>query len=141
MGRLRPTTTTSTNTTPRLQRREWTEFHFIWNMKTPYFSDKRVRQAMSYAFDYDEMLEHDLPRPVSSQVAARFIPRLGAFPRTAPQPYKQDLDKAEDLLDEAGWTDSDGDGIRDKEINGRRVPFEFTLMTFQIGNRHPDALR
>ena len=26
---------------------EWTEFHFVWNMKTPYFSDNRVRQAMS----------------------------------------------------------------------------------------------
>ena len=35
---------------------EWTEFHFIWNLETPYFSDKRVRQAMSYAFDYEEML-------------------------------------------------------------------------------------
>ena len=37
------------------------------------------------------------------------------FPKNGPQPYQQDLDKAEDLLDEAGWTDSDGDGIRDKE--------------------------
>ncbi|MDA1180136.1 MAG: ABC transporter substrate-binding protein, partial [Planctomycetota bacterium] len=29
---------------------EWVNFHFIWNCKSPYFSDKRVRQAMSYAF-------------------------------------------------------------------------------------------
>ena len=26
---------------------EWTEFHFDWNCKSPFFSDKRVRQAMS----------------------------------------------------------------------------------------------
>ena len=91
----------------------------------------RVRQAMSYAFDYDEMLEHDLLRPVPASAADRSIPTSWMFPKNGPQPYQQDLDKAEDLLDEAGWTDSDGDGIRDKEINGRRVPFEFTLLTYQ----------
>jgi peptide/nickel transport system substrate-binding protein len=40
------------------------------------------------------------------------------------------------LLDEAGWIDTDGDGIRDKEINGRSVPFEFTLM---VSNK-PDRI-
>src|SRR5690606_8415221 len=43
----------------------------------------------------------------------------------------QDLDLAEKLLDEAGWTDSDGDGIRDKLIDGKRVPFEFTILVSQ----------
>jgi len=109
---------------------EWAEFHLTWNMRTSYFSDKRVRQAMSYAFDYDEFLNnigHGLYLPCQGT----FNPTAWCFPKNGPQPYKQDLDKAEDLLDAAGWTDSDGDGIRDKEINGRRVPFEFTLMTFQ----------
>ena len=109
---------------------EWTEFHFTWNMKSPYFQDKRVRQAMSYAFDYDELLKkilHDLYQPCQGT----FHPKSWYFPKNGPQPYKQDLDKAEDLLDAAGWTDRDGDGIRDKEINGRRVPFEFTMLTYQ----------
>jgi len=109
---------------------EWTEFHFTWNMKTPYFADKRVRQAMSYAFDYDEFLNkilHGLYQPC----VGTFHPTSWYFPKNGPKPYQQDLDKAEDLLDEAGWTDSDGDGIRDKEINGRRVPFKFTLLTYQ----------
>jgi peptide/nickel transport system substrate-binding protein len=109
---------------------EWSEFHLTWNMRTPYFSDKRVRQAMSYAFDYDEFLNkitHGMYQPCRGT----FNPAAWYFPKNGPQPYKQDLDKAEDLLDAAGWTDSDGDGLRDKEINGRRVPFEFTLMTFQ----------
>jgi peptide/nickel transport system substrate-binding protein len=57
---------------------------------------------------------------------------MWAFPKEgAPAPYRQDLDKAEDLLDAAGWKDSDGDGIRDKLIDGRRVPFEFTMLTYQ----------
>lgn len=109
---------------------EWTEFHFTWNLKSPIFQDKRVRQAMSWAFDYDELLKkilHGLYQPCQGT----FHPGAWYFPKNGPQPYHQDLDKAEDLLDEAGWTDSDGDGIRDKEINGRRVPFEFTLLTYQ----------
>lgn len=109
---------------------EWTEFHFNWNMKTPWFSDKRVRQAMSYAFDYDEYLNkilHGLYQPC----VGTFHPTSWYFPKGGLKPYQQDLDKAEDLLDEAGWTDSDGDGVRDKEINGRRVPFEFTMITYQ----------
>ncbi len=53
------------------------------------------------------------------------------FPKNPPELMKQNLDKAEDLLEEAGWTDSDGDGVRDKEINGQLVPFEFQLMTSQ----------
>jgi peptide/nickel transport system substrate-binding protein len=113
---------------------EWTSFHFCWNNNTPYFKDKRVRQAMSYAFDYDEMLNtiyYGLYDPCSGP----FHPHWWPFPKAAPQPYKQDLDKAEDLLDQAGWTDSDGDGIRDKMISGRRVPFEFTLRCAQFDDR------
>lgn len=109
---------------------EWTEFHFVWNVKSPFFSDVRVRQAMSWAFDYHEFLHtinHDLYQPCRGT----FYPTSWMFPKDGPAPYHQDLDKSEDLLDEAGWTDSDGDGIRDKVIDGRRVPFEFTLNTYQ----------
>lgn len=35
---------------------EWLYFYFGYNMKTPFFSDVRVRKAMSYAMDHDEML-------------------------------------------------------------------------------------
>lgn len=109
---------------------EWTEFHFVWNTKTPYFSDVRVRTAMSWAYDYDELL-NTICRGLYQPCQGPYHPTNWAFPKDAPEPYHQDLDKAEDLLDEAGWTDSDGDGIRDKEINGRLVPFEFTLNTYQ----------
>jgi peptide/nickel transport system substrate-binding protein len=109
---------------------EWTEFHFEWNLKSPFFSDKRVRQAMSYAFDYHEFL-HTISHDVYQPCAGMFHPDSWMFPKSGgPKPYEQDLDKAEDLLDQAGWKDSDGDGIRDKEIDGKRVPFKFTLYTY-----------
>jgi peptide/nickel transport system substrate-binding protein len=113
---------------------EWTTFQIIWNIGTPYFSDKRVRQAMSYAFDYEEML-NTIYYGLYDQGLGTFNPGAWMFPKNGPQPYQQDLDKAEELLDAAGWTDSDGDGIRDKEIDGRRIPFEFTLLCSQFEDR------
>ena len=110
---------------------EWVYFYFCWNTdpaKTPFFSDVRVRKAMSHAFNYKEMLDKLL--------YGLYEPSNGEYHSTSPyypadhvpEPYKQDLDKAEELLDEAGWTDSDGDGIRDKMIAGRRVRFDFRIL-------------
>jgi peptide/nickel transport system substrate-binding protein len=42
---------------------------------------------------------------------------------------------AEALLDEAGWVDRDNDGIRDKEIDGTLVPFEFSMLVNQQPHR------
>lgn len=36
---------------------EWTEFHFLWNCQDPLFNDPNVRKAMSYAVDYEELIE------------------------------------------------------------------------------------
>jgi peptide/nickel transport system substrate-binding protein len=109
---------------------EWTEFHITWNMKSPFFQDKRVRQAMSWTMDYNEML-NTICQKLYDPCQGPYHPTAWFFPKDSPKPYHQDLKRAQELLDEAGWTDSDGDGIRDKEIDGRRVRFEFELLTYQ----------
>lgn len=106
---------------------QWVSFHFVWNTETPFFSDKRVRQAMSYAFDHDEMLDK-LFYGLYEPAVGPFHPTAWMAPKKGLEPYKQDLDKAEDLLDEAGWVDSDGDGIRDKRVDGKKLDFEFTML-------------
>jgi peptide/nickel transport system substrate-binding protein len=109
---------------------EWVNFHFGWNIETPFFADRRVRRAMSYAFDHDDMLEklcYGLYKPA----AGNFPDDSWMAPKKKLEPYRQDLDKAEALLDEAGWIDHDNDGIRDKQIDGRLVPFEFSILTSQ----------
>jgi peptide/nickel transport system substrate-binding protein len=112
---------------------EWSELHFLWNLKRPYFSDKRVRTAMSHAFDHDEMLDnlfYGLYEPSSGV----FHKSAWMAPKKMPQRYQRNLDKAEELLDAAGWGDTDADGIRDKEIEGKLVPFEFELLTSTTPN-------
>jgi peptide/nickel transport system substrate-binding protein len=109
---------------------EWVSFHFNWNTKSPFFSDRRVRRAMSYAFDHERMLEttcHGLYTPCTGI----FHPSAWMATTKPLEPYRQDLDRAEALLDEAGWIDRDNDGIRDREIGGRSVPFEFTILCNQ----------
>ena len=113
---------------------EWVSFHFAWNIATPFFSDVRVRRAMSFAFNYKELLD--------KLTYGLYEPSNGMFHRTAwmaptppPAPYSQNLEQAETLLDEAGWTDHDGDGVRDKEIDGKLVKFEFSVLCPNIPDR------
>jgi peptide/nickel transport system substrate-binding protein len=113
---------------------EWVSFHFGWNLDTPFFADRGVRRAMSYAFDHDRMLDQ--------LCYGLYQPCTGNFPvgswmasKKRLDRYRQDLDKAEALLDEAGWVDSDNDGVRDKLIDGRRVPFEFSMLVNQQPHR------
>ncbi|MEZ6050677.1 MAG: peptide-binding protein [Planctomycetaceae bacterium] len=104
----------------------WGHAYIGWNLNVPFFSDKRVRQAMSYALDHEEMIEN-ICYGVYEYGRGVYHPTAWMAPNPMPEPYHQSLDKAEELLDAAGWTDSDGDGIRDKEIDGKLVPFEFTI--------------
>jgi len=109
---------------------EWVSFHFGWNIDTPFFADRRVRRAMSYAFEHDRMLE-ELCYGLYTPAAGNFHETSWMAPKKKLVPAKQDLDKAEALLDEAGWVDHDNDGVRDKEVNGRLVPFEFSILVNQ----------
>ena len=63
---------------------EWTEFHFVWNENTPYFSDRRVRQAMSWAYDYKELLGTICQRTLSTVPRSVSSRKSGHFPRTRP---------------------------------------------------------
>ena len=125
---------------------EWVYYYFGWNFRSPYFKDKRVRQAMSYAFNHQELLEKH--RFGMDEASTGIFHRTSPWaPPEAPAAYQQDLDKAEDLLADAGWEDTDGDGILDNFVDldvdfdgiseGRqRMPFEFTILT----SNRPDRI-
>ena len=104
----------------------WLTWSFQWNLATAYFSDQRVRKAMGLAFNHEELLEvirYGLDMPA----IGTFHPGSPWSPDPPPEPYRQNLDRSRELMAEAGWVDSDRDRILDKEIDGRRVPFEFTM--------------
>lgn len=96
-----------------------------YNLNKPMFQDRRVRQALSYAINKQELVDGvllGLGQPANGPY------KPGSWPNNAKiKPYPYDPLKAKTLLDEAGWSDHDNDGIRDKD----GVPLAFTIITNQ----------
>ncbi|WP_053552320.1 peptide-binding protein [Desulfuromonas soudanensis] len=96
-----------------------------YNLNRPLFQDKRVRQALSYAINKKEIVEGVL-LGLGQEATGPYKP--GTWPyNPAVKRYPYNPERARALLAEAGWTDSDGDGILDKD--GK--PFAFTIVTNQ----------
>ncbi len=91
----------------------------------PFLADVRVRQAIAYAIDRDAIvntLYGFTGRPTAQLLVA---PRPYANPGTIP--YEYNLAKANALLNEAGWVDTDGDGIRDRNGTKMAVVFQTSV--------------
>ncbi len=78
----------------------------------PALQDVRVRQAIAYAVDFDAICEK-LLYGKTYPPATYWEETPYAYPDA--NPYKYDPEKAKALLDEAGWVDTNGNGIRDKD--------------------------
>jgi len=96
------------------------EYQILWNNERPIFKDKRVRRALTMLVDRQKIIE--TIRLGFGQIGVSpFVPQARDFnPNIKPLPY--DPKRAGELLDEAGWKDHDGDGIRDKD--GMKFKFE-----------------
>jgi len=94
-----------------------------WNIRRPMFSDRRVRIAMTMLINREAILEKILFG--EGQIVASNFYRFGKNYDSSIAPYPFDPRRARELLDEAGWVDTDGDGIRDKD----GVPFRFKLLS------------
>ena len=102
-----------------------------WNNAHPIFRDKRVRKAMTYLTNRNQMVKtilSGLGQVVDSPIYY-FRPEYDQTLESTPF----DPERALGLLRESGWTDTDSDGILDKVINGKRVPFRFEIK-FNSGN-------
>jgi len=112
-----------------VQNYQGTVYRYLgWNGDGPLFSDRRVRRAMTHAFNREQVIRdifHGLGR---IQTGSLFMDGPYHNPNVEPWPF--DLDRAAELLDQAGWTDSDGDGVRDKVVDGNRMDFEFTMTCY-----------
>ncbi len=96
------------------------------NMKDPILSDINVRKAIMIAIDRNQLVEtlKNTAVPWYSLLSPTVIGYDKEAEEWAEQVYAHDADKAKQLLEQAGWIDTDGDGVREK--NGQEL--EITLM-------------
>jgi peptide/nickel transport system substrate-binding protein len=96
-----------------------------FNLNNPMFADKRVRQAISYMINREEIIEGVL-LGLGQPALGPFKPGAWAYnPNVKAYPYNPQ--KARELLKDAGWKDADGDGTLDR--GGQ--PFVFEIITNQ----------
>ncbi len=96
--------------------------YIAYNREMPIFADRRVRQAMTLLVNRERILR-DVYFGLGEVISGPF--RAGSpYNDRECRPWPFDPARARELLAEAGWRDTDGDGILDK--NGRK--FAFTMM-------------
>jgi peptide/nickel transport system substrate-binding protein len=114
-------------------KREFEKFEYFapnytyigWNNNHVIFGDKQVRKAMTYFTNRRQMVTSIL-FGLGEVVEGPIYFFRPEYDKTLPS-YEFDPQKGLELLKAAGWSDTDGDGILDKAIEGRRVPFRFEL--------------
>jgi peptide/nickel transport system substrate-binding protein len=95
-----------------------------FNLNNPnvlFFQDKSVRQALYYGLDRQGLIDHVV---AGEGILAHslLLPEHWAYNPDVKK-YDYNPQQAQQLLDQAGWQDSNGDGVRDK--NGQ--PLQFVL--------------
>ena len=108
------------------------EYSYIFiglNMKRPLLADKLTRQALAHLVNIDEIIK-TVKYGEAVPVIGPIHPSKKNVYNYNIQPYNYDLNKAKELLEKAGWKNSNGDETLDKVINGKRTEF---ILDFILG--------
>ncbi len=101
------------------------------NLTNPKLKELKVRQALAHALDKDQIINtllFGLGIPTESMVG----PEKKYYNKNLKK-FEYNLVLANQLLEEAGWKDTDGDGFRDKMIEGKLTKLEIQYK-FNAGN-------
>jgi peptide/nickel transport system substrate-binding protein len=111
---------------PSLRALSWpgrTLYYIGWNHERPPFDDPTVRRALALAIDRETIIDALLHG--QGTVASSPIPPWSpVYPRDV-RPSGRDTAEAMRLLEQAGWSDRDGDGVRE---NAGGQPLRFTIL-------------
>jgi peptide/nickel transport system substrate-binding protein len=106
--------------------------YFVYvNTTNPKLSDKLVRQALAHAINPQEIIDNVF-YGFGSLTNGPVHPSLPFYHKNL-KPVAHDTEKAKALLAQAGWKDTNNNGIVDKEIDGQQV--ELTLSYLMAANR------
>ncbi len=101
------------------------------NRKNPKLEELKVRRALAHILPIDKIIEEAM-YGLAKKTIGPFSPESPYYNKQL-SPVTFHLDSARHLLKEAGWLDSNGNGIVDKKINGQLV--EMTLLLDRSVNK------
>ena len=94
----------------------------------PALQDVRVRQAIAHAVDKETIVDrayNGLAEPADAMSPSpdrTWIPEID-------EPFEFDLDQANQILDDAGYEDTDGNGVREMPGGGEELTFRWAVRT------------
>ncbi|WP_420624537.1 ABC transporter substrate-binding protein [Candidatus Poriferisodalis sp.] len=98
---------------------------YVDPVRLHWFETTEFRQAVAHTMDKAAMIDgvqHDLGYPQWSSVS----PAAGDFHNPDVRRYGYNLNRANEILDNLGWRDTDGDGIREDDLGN---PISFALIS------------
>jgi peptide/nickel transport system substrate-binding protein len=96
------------------------------DLEDPKFQDVAVRQAIMHAIDREAIIDSVLDGYATVANSA-ITPDQEQYYKEDVKTYEYDPDKAFELLEEAGWEDTNGDGVLDKDGEEFTVTFDIAL--------------
>ena len=99
--------------------------YIAWNGRHPLFADRGVRRALTMCMPIEAIVK-DLYHGTARAMSGHFLPEDWAYNPEVPV-IRHDPEGARRLLAEAGWTDSNADGVLDR--NGKPFRFSLIIMT------------
>lgn len=111
----------------------------IWiNNNHPLFQDERTRQALAYGFDKVVICE-EIFRGLSEPADSAISPLIEWAYNPDIKKFRHDPEQAKALLEEVGWRDEDGDGVR--EAHGVDGVEDGTPLSFETANIAGEQVR
>ena len=103
-------------------------YSILLNQDDPLLEDSLTRKALAHLVDVDRIVERFFPN-LAQRVTGPVLPSKSYYNADL-SPLAYDPDLARDLLAQAGWEDSDGDNILDREVKGETQVLQFTLLSY-----------
>ncbi|MBK6417974.1 MAG: hypothetical protein IPF79_02110 [Ignavibacteria bacterium] len=108
-----------------------------FNTERAVLSDPKVRKAMAYCLDRDALIKQ-VVRGLAVKVNSPIYQQRPEYDASVPN-IDYNPNTAKQLLAEAGWADTDGDGVLDKVLGGRRTPLHVSFL-INAGNEMREAI-
>lgn len=97
-----------------------TSYFLIFNDKNKMLNDKKVRKAINYATNKKDIVKN-LFNKIGNPAKGLFQPTVPYVTKDNNKGYECNVQKAKKLLKEAGWKDSNGDDILDKDGKDMKI--------------------